>query len=86
MAEYKLTLTGAVIRESDGASIPPDDANRDYQEFLAWQADGGVPDPADPAPEPETPPAAILRQIWQDTEFDETAHAVIDAILALMGG
>jgi len=27
--------------------IPFDEANTDYQEFLQWKADGGVPDEAD---------------------------------------
>jgi len=28
-------------------SIPFDPANTDYQEFLQWKADGGVPEAAD---------------------------------------
>jgi hypothetical protein len=35
-----------VLRMSDGAFIPFDPANRDYQEFLAWRAKGNEPDPA----------------------------------------
>ena len=29
------------------ASIPLNEANTDYQEFLQWKADGGVPEAAD---------------------------------------
>ena len=62
MAEYQLTaLTEpcAVIRYSDGAYVPPDMANRDYNGspqspgYLQWVEDGGVPDPylpREPAP------------------------------------
>jgi len=31
-----------ILRESDKAFIPADPANRDYQAFLKWKAEGGV--------------------------------------------
>lgn len=36
-----------VVRLSDGASIPFDPANTDYQEYLRWCEAGNVPIPAD---------------------------------------
>jgi hypothetical protein len=49
---YKLhkNLTGninAVIRLEDGAFIPFDPDNTDYQAYLKWVSEGGVPLPAD---------------------------------------
>jgi len=39
--------TKNIKRIEDNAFIPFDPANTDYQEFLQWKADGGVPEEAD---------------------------------------
>lgn len=39
-------ITTGVTRVSDGAWIPFDAGNKDYQEYLAWLAAGNSPLPA----------------------------------------
>tara|TARA_R100000278_G_scaffold1511_2_gene3063 strand:+ start:1006 stop:1167 length:162 start_codon:yes stop_codon:yes gene_type:complete len=36
-----------IIRKADNVTIPKDEANKDYQEYLEWVAEGNTPDPAD---------------------------------------
>ena len=36
-----------IIRLSDNAFIPMDEANTDYQAFLLWKSEGNEPLPAD---------------------------------------
>ena len=39
--------TEVIQRIEDGAIIPFDQSNTDYQEYLAWVLEGNTPNPAD---------------------------------------
>lgn len=52
-ALYQLTSGTSIMRKTDGAMIPTDPGNLDYQAYLVWTAAGNKPDPA-PVPPPAT--------------------------------
>lgn len=51
--DYQLTTNDTIVRTTDGAFIPPDPGNTDYQRYQSWLEDGNEPKPA---PEPPAPP------------------------------
>lgn len=57
MTVYTTTIGSDIIVRDDGASIPPDPANRDYAEYLAWVEEGGI---TEILPNPNPPQAAPL--------------------------
>lgn len=59
---YQALENGAVSREADGAIIPADPGNTDYQAFLKWQEEGNTPTPYTPPP----PPSIISASAWLD--------------------
>ena len=54
---YTLTAhPNTIIRDEDGAFIPADEANVDYQAFLKWLDEGNQPTPYTPPPAPGAQP------------------------------
>jgi hypothetical protein len=43
----QLIETDKILRVADNTFIPFDPANGDYQQYLAWLAEGNTPEPAD---------------------------------------
>jgi len=82
MALYKLTGNDsegnkiqAVVRTTDKASIPMDEANIDYQEYLEW-AKTNTADPADALTWDEI--RAKRDNILQTTDWTMTTGATVD--------
>jgi len=64
MSDYILSESG-VIRTSDNASIPPDDRNRDWCEYLEWVDAGNTAAPYVPVPVTVEQVEAQRRQAFQ---------------------
>ena len=74
---YQLTTGTSIIRLSDGATIPDDLANRDYQEYLEWVSQGNEP-------LPYVPPTPVdhITDLQEAKEFSNTlirttAHSIL---------
>ena len=77
MAEYQLTNSDSVIRTEDHATIPADEANRDWIEYQAWLEAGGVPDPYVPPDIPPPGPTAEQEAARANQRLDDGVTAAV---------
>lgn len=84
---YQICSIG-VVRQSDGAQIPDDPSNQDWQLYQEWLTLGLTPIPADPIPQPtlqerrwELYPSVQdqLDALYAARQGDDTALQQIDA-------
>ena len=47
---FRYLTSGTIQRIADGALVPTDPANTDYQAYLRWIEDGNTPQPPDAPP------------------------------------
>lgn len=81
MAAYQLSTGTQIIRQADGARIPNDPTNHDYQDYLTWVAFGNT---ADPYVAPvDSAAVAALKQLQQnDAAMFRALELLIDVLLA----
>jgi hypothetical protein len=61
MADYQFGKDDSYIRRNeDSAHVPNAEGNRDWVAYQKWLADGGVPDPYVPPPEPQPPAEHVV--------------------------
>lgn len=79
---YKLTSLDSIQRITDGASIPIDPMNRDYQGYLAWVAAGNTPESADPTPTPVVSCSPWqMRKVLNQLGLRDAVEAAVSASL-----
>jgi len=73
----------AILRDEDGAFVPFDDGNRDYQEYKAWLAEGNEPAPpkGDPTPPIETLPPPDIHEVNAQVQDIDARLSALEADL-----
>lgn len=66
---YKLIADSTFVQRGDGATIPCDPANIDWQAYQAWLAAGNTPDPAYTLTEAQAAQVAQIQQSCRNAIF-----------------
>jgi len=75
---YKLTDNTSIIRISDGAFIPANEANTDYANYLEWVEEGNIPEAADVPPDPTYKELRAAEYPSIVDQLDKIYHTGID--------
>jgi hypothetical protein len=72
-----------IQRDEDGAFIPADPDNVDYQDYLAWLDEGNEPNPppANPAPPIEEPPPPDINEVHAQVQDIDARLQALEADL-----
>ena len=70
--EYILAASSGYVTRADGATIPDDLNNTDWQAYQAWLAAGNTPTPA-PVPPPSMPQFTFLQFLALFTASEQAA-------------
>jgi len=79
---YQLTEYTSIRRVADGMTLPADPANTDYQQYLAWLAEGNTPEPyvAPPPPIPSTVTRFQALAVLAAGGYLDTVRTYIDTL------
>lgn len=80
MTTYKLSAHTTSVQRDDGAFIPNDPGNTDWQAYQAWLAAGNTPVAADPPPAP--PYVMPSPREWLERLAPATQQAISQAAIA----
>jgi hypothetical protein len=83
---YTLTSEPNMVqRDKDGAFIPFDNDNVDYQDFLAWLKEGNEPKPYQkPTPPIEQPPPPDIQEVNAQVQDIETRLSALEGEMKLL--
>lgn len=77
---YKILASGGVQRLADGACIPEDERNADWNAYQDWLSKGNVPSPASKPPPDPTPADEVEARFANDRALRALATVLINRL------